>query len=187
MTEGASGLYLFSFRAALCGPLWREAGVVVAVNPVAGKGAPFSWRPGLEALWGVSELTGSPPGEVQAAYTWACAACRLALAPVLVEWESEVARRRARAEAELQRYYQRSLEEDVAGLHRVFHQVAVLQVRVTLARRSHTRRQFRRDLRGWEVDVVAQLGGMLGRAETLAYELQTRVRELARRYTGTVR
>lgn len=180
-----SALYLFAFRATLCGPLWREAERLVAVNVRAGRAAPVSWRPGRADRWEVETLGGAPVGEVETAYALACTACRSALAPTLAAWQAEVDRRRAQAEAELGRFYQRSLEEEVAGLHRVFHQVAVLHVRVTLARRSTTRRQFRRDLQRWEGELVAQLGGKQGRAKALASELQKRQRELDRRYTGS--
>ncbi len=127
----------------------------------------------------------SRPG-LAAAYARAEEACRAALTPLVAEWEREVAQGRAAAEEELARYYHRSLEEEVAGLRRVFHQVAVLKVRVSLARRTATRRQFRSDLRRWEKELSRQLGGKESRAAQLAAELRRRQAEVARRYAARV-
>jgi hypothetical protein len=108
------------------------------------------------------------------------------LTPVAAGWEREVAERRAAAEEELARYYRRLLVEEVSGLRRVFRQVAVLQVRVSLAQRATTRRQFRTGLRRWETELDRQVAQTRGRAGQLAAELRRRRGEVARRYAARV-
>ncbi|MGE5552411.1 MAG: hypothetical protein ACM3XZ_00605 [Betaproteobacteria bacterium] len=158
MGEPAAG-FAFLFRARLYGPLWREAHLAVVVGPSR---------------------------DLDEARVRAEAACRAFLARVLPGWQREVAERRAAAEEELARYYHRSLTEEVARLGRVLHQVAVLRVRVSLARRTTTRRQFRADLRRWEKELTRQVEGTEGRAGQLAAELRRRQAELVRRYASRV-
>lgn len=160
--SGPPGRLGFVFRATLFGPLWREADLAVPVAP------DLKWT------------------SLEQAYASAEAACRAALAPVLARWEAEVGRRRDREEEQLTRYYERTLGEEVAGLRRTFHQVAVLRVRVQLARRATTRRQFRRELHRREGDLGGQLAGKETRAAALAAELGRRRRELSRRYESQV-
>jgi hypothetical protein len=131
----------------------------------------------------------APPGETapELICRRAAAACREALAPVVAGWERQVAQRWAVEEQELERYYRQWLSEEVDGLGRLFHRVAVLEVRVHLAKKAATRRQFRRELRRWEGELAGQLGGKEERAGSLAADLARRQEELARRYQGEVR
>lgn len=156
--DEAPGFWLFLFRAELLGPLWRQARVAVAVS------APVS-----------------------AAYQRAVESCRVELAPVIARWEDETARRRTAWTQELQRFYRQCLTEEVGGLGRLFHRVAVLEVRVNLAKKADARRQFRRELRRWEDELAGQLGGKEARAGGLAADLARRQQELAARAEGVVR
>ncbi|HHW14735.1 MAG TPA: hypothetical protein GXX28_07355, partial [Firmicutes bacterium] len=81
------GIFLFLFRAILCGPVWRSVRVAVEAE--------------------------AEPGEACAgAYTRAVEACKVALKPVVSAWDREVAERRAEAERELEEYYRRCLQEE---------------------------------------------------------------------------
>lgn len=158
MSEGG-GDALYLFRAVLCGPVWRTLRVLVEVEPREGE-------------------------TVAETYARAAAACQAVLRPVAAAWEREVAERRAAAERELEEYYRRCLEEEVSGLHRMFHRVAVLSVRVSLARRTVTRRQFRHDLHQAERELCAEVAGKEQQAGRFAAELRRRRAELERRFAA---
>lgn len=181
--ETLPGKCLFLFRATLAGALWREAWTAILVDPVTGRAEPVPEGFGE----GEVRLSESPYAGLSAAYDRAERGVREALQPVLKEWAAELHRRRAAAEEELGRYYRSALEEDVAGLRRVFHQVAVLRVRVTLARKAGARRQFRRELRRWEGELEEGLSVRERRAAGLATDLRRRQNEIARRYRGRVK
>jgi hypothetical protein len=159
-TAEASRTWVFLFRAELSGPLWRQARVAVAV---------------------------AGPEPESEAYRQAVTSCRAALAPVVAGWEAQVARRRTLEAQELERFYRQCLTEEVTGLGRLFHRVAVLEVRVHLAKKPGARRQFRQELRRSVGELAGELGGKEERAGGLAAELARRQEELAVRYAGEVR
>lgn len=167
---------------------WRvvEAGPAGAFDP--------SWWARVEAGPAQAVVAGERGGEATAgaegaseAFALAEAAARRRLAAVTAGWARELTARRAREEGRLLDYYRRRLAEELRGLKRAVHQVAVLQVRVVLAQRAETLKQFQQELAGWEKELAGTLAEKRGVAGALARELGRRYRELERRYQGEAR
>ncbi|MBO8125985.1 MAG: hypothetical protein H0Z38_01975 [Firmicutes bacterium] len=102
-------------------------------------------------------------------------------------FETEQVKRLEEEKATLDHYYQGLLDEEMASLYQLLHKAAVLEVRVALAKREETRRQFSQELEAVEREISAEKKRCQRVSEKLAAEKSKRLHELATKYLPKAR